>query len=122
MLVVATLGILASVTWMPGCVLLNCAVIWLSSCSVEPDHMVHHVRFTTDALATVAEPMPTALTTAAVAIAVVTLARRRRFNHFVPWERAPFERSTASGASPPRWFIPCSFQLWCGAICFPLFH
>ncbi len=52
MLVVATLGILASVTWMPGCVLLNWAVIWLSSCRVEPDHMVHHVRFTTDALAT----------------------------------------------------------------------
>jgi len=45
--------------------------------------MVHHVRFTTDALATAAEPIPTALTTAAVAIAVVTLARRRCFNHFL---------------------------------------
>ena len=82
MLVVATLGILDSVTWMPGCVLLNWVVIWLSNCSVEPDHIVHHVRFTTDAFATVAEPIPTALTTAAVAIAVVTLARRRCFNHF----------------------------------------
>jgi hypothetical protein len=80
---VAELGIAVSVTWMPGCVLLNWVVIWLSNCKVAPDHMVHHVRFTTEALATVAEPIPTALTTAAVAIAVVTLARRRCFNHFV---------------------------------------
>jgi hypothetical protein len=48
-LVVATLGMLVSVTWIPGCVLLNCVTIWLSNCNVDPDHIVHHVRWTTGA-------------------------------------------------------------------------
>jgi hypothetical protein len=76
-LAVAELGIAVSVTWMPGWVLLNWVVIWLSSCRVAPDHMVHHVRLTTDALAVLAVPRLAALTIAAVAIAVADLERRR---------------------------------------------
>src|ERR1700689_4605299 len=41
------LGMLDSVTWMPGWVALNLLTIWLSSVSVLPDHMVCQVRFTT---------------------------------------------------------------------------
>ena len=49
-LVVATLGMLVSVTWMPGCVLLNCFTSALTGANDAPDHMVHQVRWTTLAL------------------------------------------------------------------------
>src|SRR6202051_1247109 len=41
------LGMLDSVTWMPGWVALNLLTIWLSSVRVLPDHIVCQLRSTT---------------------------------------------------------------------------
>ena len=59
-----------------GWVFSNCATIWLSSCSVLPDHIVSQLMVTTDALAASAVPSPVAPMMAAVAIAIETLGRR----------------------------------------------
>ncbi len=50
-LVDGSLGMFVSVTWIPGWLALNVVTILLSSCRVEPDHIVHQVRWTTPELA-----------------------------------------------------------------------
>ena len=126
-LVVESLGMFVSVTWMSGCVALNSVTILLSSVSVVPDHIVHHVRLTTAwclvtageffELVAAAPPAPVApmLTTPRRVTAASTTANLDLMRLFQSsrLERLPPARADAVMDSSTVVHICCSFSV-CG--------